>query len=101
MAITVSSFTNTPTVSTKTVIAADQAFDEATIYFGHGGTNNTTSVKVYVAGQSHPIVFPPGYVWILTGAGGEELNFNQFEIETSTTGDGVTIIYQLHNPYAS
>lgn len=101
MAITVGSFQTVPSVGVQTAIGSDQKFDEAIIYFGVAGANNTSDVDLYVAGESNPIPFSPGDKMILNGAGGEELNFTQFEITTGTGGDGVTVIYQLHDPYGS
>lgn len=101
MAITVGSFQLTPTVSTQTQINSNLEFDEAIIYFGTSATDNTNAVEVYVNGESDPIPFSPGDKFILNGAGGEELNFNQYDIKTSNSEDGISVIWQRHQPYGS
>jgi len=101
MPITTGSFQTIPgSTGTPTNLGADINFDEAIIFFGKAGSNNTSTVQLTVTGESDPIPFSPGDKLILSGADGEELNFTQFQISSSTSGDGVTVIYQVYNPYA-
>lgn len=98
--VTVDSLQLNPTVSVKTQLASDQQFDEAIIYFGLSGVDNTNAVNFYAGSSNNPIPFAAGDKLVLT-APDKEMNLNQFHIETSNSGDGVTIQYTLYAPYNS
>ena len=101
MPITTGSFETIPgSAGVKTDLGGDIQFDEAIIYFGTAGSNNSASVLLSIKGETEQIPFSAGDKLILSGVDGEELNFSNWQIESITPGDGVTVIYQTFNPYA-